>query len=136
MVRWSNSKNISPNKLNAFFKVIGWSNRSKIKWSKVLRKSNYVVSAWDKTNLIGLGRIVEDGVMCMFYDIGVHPNYRGKGIGNEIMCKLIAKVKNKSYASIGLFAWEKNPDNIKFYEKHGFKKVPTGMELTKYMERE
>jgi len=47
-------------------------------------------------------------------------------------------VKNKGYASIGLFAWEPNMAvNIPFYaERFGFECVPTGMELTRYMRRE
>ncbi len=74
--------------------------------------------------------------MCMFYDIGVHPDYQRKGIGTNIMQVLIDEVKDKNYASIGLFAWEYNPQNMPFYEKFGFKKVGTGMELLKYMKRE
>lgn len=50
--------------------------------------------------------------------------------------RLIGKVKNKGYVSIGLFAWEKNPKNIPFYNKFGFKKASTGMELEKHMIRE
>ena len=83
--------------------------------------------------LIGLGRILEDGIMCMFYGIGIHPDFQKKGIGTKIMKILIEKVKDKGYTSIGLFAWEKNPGNIRFYEKFGFRKTPTGMELFRYM---
>ena len=49
---------------------------------------------------------------------------------------LIDKIKDKKYVSIGLFAWEQNPGNMHFYEKIGFKKVKTGMELEKYMKPE
>ena len=86
--------------------------------------------------LIGFGRILEDGVMCMFYDIGVHPDYQRGGVGKKIMEYLIDKVKDKRYVSIGLFAWEENPANIPFYENFGFEKVGTGMELVKFMKRE
>ena len=63
------------------------------------------------------------------------PKYQGKGIGTVIMKKLIQRVKNKRYASIGVFAWEKNPENLRFYKKFGFEHVG-GMELTHYMRRE
>ena len=45
---------------------------------------------------------------------------------------LINKVKDKRYASIGLFAWDGNPVNEPFYESLGFERT-SGMELVKYM---
>lgn len=91
---------------------------------------------WDGEKLVGLGRILEDGVMCMFYDIGVHPDYQRRRIGSKILNRLISKVKNKNYASIGLFVWEENSANIPFYQEHGFERVKTGMELVRHMQRE
>ena len=79
---------------------------------------------------------MEDGTMCMFYDIGIHPDHQKKGIGTRLMQILIDQVKDKQYTSIGLFAWEQNPGNIRFYKKFGFKRASTGMELVKYMKRE
>ncbi len=132
----SNSKDIPIEKLNKLFEAIGWKRGSIKKWKKVLSVSSYVVAAFDGETLVGFGRILEDGVMCMFYDIMVHPDYQNQGIGTKIMQNLIDKVKDKGYASIGLFAWDKNPQNISFYKKFGFEKVDTGMELVKYMTRE
>lgn len=129
-------KLLDPEKLNTLFSHIGWGKRTNEKWLEVLSKSSFVYSLWDEENLIGLGRIMEDGVMCMFYDIAVVPTYQGKGIGRRVMENLIDQVKDKKYASIGLFAWEENPNNIPFYEKFGFEKQTSGMELVKYMVRE
>lgn len=132
MIIYSESKDISIDKLHALFQAIGWK-RDKSKWPKVLEESTHIVCSYDGDTLVGFGRILEDGVMCMFYDISVHPDYRRKGIGTSIMKKLIDKVKDKGYASIGLFAWKENPDNISFYEKFGFEKASGGMELKKFM---
>ena len=131
----SEDKNIPVSKLNELFQKIGWE-RNPQTWPLVLEKSSFVISAWASNELIGFGRIMEDGVMCMFYDIGVDPSFQKRGVGTKIMEKLISKVKNKHYVSIGLFTWEENPSNISFYEKFGFEKVGTGMELVKYMKRE
>ena len=128
-------KTIEAEKLDALFKAIGWKPRGESKWKEVLSKSSFVYSLYDGNDLIGFGRILEDSIMCMFYDIGVHPNYERRGIGTRIMQKLIDKVKYKGYASIGLFAWDKNPKNIQFYEKFGYK-LTKGMELIKYMKPE
>ena len=92
-------------------------------------------TAWDGSRLVATGRIMEDGMMCMFYDIGIHPDYQRQGIGARILEELIDRVKDKGYASIGLFAWEENPANIPFYEKFGFIRT-SGMELTKHMRPE
>lgn len=135
MIIYSDSKEIPTEKLDALFQTIGWK-RDLLKWPKVLEKSTHVVCAYDGDTLVGFGRVLEDGVMCMFYDMCVHPDYRGKGVGTRIIEKLIDIVKNKGYASIGLFAWEKNPDNISFYKKFGFEKASGGMELRKYMTAE
>lgn len=132
---FSDSEGVSVEKLNKLFQVIGWK-RDPAKWQKIFEKSTYIVTAYSQNTLVGFGRIMEDGVMCMFYDICVHPDYQNKGIGTKIMEMLIDKVKDKGYVSIGLFAWEGNPENISFYESLGFEKVSTGMELVKHMVRE
>ena len=131
------TKNIDPEKLGTLWTAIGWKLRDRKKWIEVLSKSSFVCSVWNKNNLVGFGRILEDGIMCMFYDIAVHPDFQGKHkIGPTIMKILISQVKNKKYASIGLFSWEPNEkNNLKFYERFGFK-IVKGMELIKYMERE
>lgn len=130
------TKKIETKQLDSLFAAIGWRKRGVKRWKEVLSKSGFTLSVWDKKNLVGFGRIVEDGVMCMFYDIGVHPKYQRKGTGTIIMKRLIKQVKGKRYASIGLFSWDKNPENIPFYEKFGFQRAGTGMELVRYMRRE
>ena len=122
--------------LDRLFVAIGWKARGAEKWQEVLSKSTFVVTLWNEKQLVGLGRILEDGVMCMFYDIGIHPEYQGRGFGRQIMQALIDHVKDRSYASIGLFAWEENPANIPFYKKFGFECMTSGMELVRYMKRE
>jgi|SRR3989338_3744448 len=134
-VRISTSKNVDARQLDNLWRSI-WIRRGVAKWKEVLSKSRFVCSAWDGKKLVGFGRIVEDGTMCMFYDIAVHPEYRRKGVGTRIMNELVRKIKKKKYASIGLFAWKENPANISFYKKFGFVRVATGMELVKLMKKE
>ena len=71
--------------LDSLWNAIGWRQRGQEKWKKVLSKSYFMYTAWDGNRLIGTGRITEDGIMCMFYDIGVHPDYQRKGIGARIL---------------------------------------------------
>src|SRR3989344_6781679 len=107
---------VDTQKLDALWKAIGWIPRGNDKWREVLSKSYFFVTAWDGAELIGTGRILDDGIMCMFYDIGVHRNFRRTGVGSKIMETLIARIRDKGYASIGLFAWEEDPANMPFYE--------------------
>lgn len=134
-IRESMDKKIDLDQLDDLWEAIGWGRRGGKKWKEVLSKSRHVYSLWDGKQLVGFGRIVEDGIMCMFYDIAVHPERQGTGLGKMIMDNLITQVKGKKYASIGLFAWDKNPSNVPFYEKFGFEKS-TGMELKRHMKPE
>lgn len=82
--------------------------------------------------MVGFGRILEDGAMCMFYDIVVHRDYQGKGIGKMIMNNLLDFIKDKNYISVSLFAWPENKDFLlPFYKKFGFELFETGMRLKK-----
>lgn len=122
-------KEIDYTNLNYLTNSVGWGNRSEEKWKQILSKSTYIISAWDKNKLIGFGRIVEDGTMCMVYDIAVLPEFQSKGIGSELMKNIMKEIKKYSFDSVGLFAWDKNPQNIKFYNKFGFKQIGYGMKL-------
>lgn len=129
----STKKDLNGEQINALRFSVGWcAKRSEEKWREILDKSSFVYSVFDRDKLVGVGRIVEDGVMCMFYDIVVHKDYQGRGIGKMIMNNLLAFTKDKKYNSISLFA---DPDNkeflLPFYNKFGFELFETGMRLKK-----
>ncbi|MDD5568983.1 MAG: GNAT family N-acetyltransferase [Candidatus Pacebacteria bacterium] len=124
------SKKIDIDQIRFLRKSIGWQPRSEKKWKEILSKSSFVYSVWDGKKLIGMGRLVEDGVMCMLYDVVVHKNYQGKGIGKLIINKLVDQTKGKKYCLIALFT---NKDKVKFYKKLGFEVATVAMELNKYI---
>lgn len=126
--RDSINKNIDINQIRLLRKSIGWQPRSEKKWKEILSKSSFVYSVWDGKRLIGMGRLVEDGIMCMLYDIVVHKNYQGEGIGKIIVNKLVEQTKNKKYCSIALFT---DKDKVKFYKKLGFEIAIVAMEYNK-----
>lgn len=128
-ITYSTSTMFDLNKLDDLTESVGWGRRGLNAWQRIMDMSSLFVTAWHEHELVGLGRILEDGVMCMVYDIATHPDYRKRGIGTRIMQRILEEVRSKEFASVGLFAWDKNPTNISFYEKLGFKRVDFGMKL-------
>ena len=129
-----NKNALSYGEISTLTDLVGWGKDfypTETKWKKVVSASSYIAYARDGNELIAFGRILEDGIMCMFYDIAIHPKYQSKGIGKALMNHLISKIRDEGYISIGLFVWDGNPTAIKFYEKLGFEQV-VGMELKKY----
>ena len=122
--------------LDELFQAIGWRPRGAQKWTQVLSRSSCITSAWQDERLVGFARLLEDGVMCMVYDFGVLPNCQGQGIGTAMMQQLIEFVQGRGYASIGLWAWTQNPNNLPFYSKVGFIPEAGGMELKRLMNPE
>ena len=86
--------------------------------------------------IIGIGRLIGDAAIywCLV-DIWVLPEYQGKGIGKNIVSKLIEYAKNNSIpgTSISVFLMAAH-DKEGFYEKCGFLRRPhswegAGMEM-------
>ncbi|MEI6835529.1 MAG: GNAT family N-acetyltransferase [Candidatus Falkowbacteria bacterium] len=126
-------KDLNTEQIDSLMDSVGWTDhKGEKKWREILSKSSFVYSIYDGKKMVGFGRILEDGAMCMFYDIVVHSDYQGKGIGKMIMNNLLDFVKDKNYISVSLFAWPKNKDFLlPFYKKFGFELFETGMRLKK-----
>lgn len=60
-------------------------------------------------------------------NIGVHPDYRSKGIGNQLMDKAAEYAKEKGFSRMYVAAYWLNKRAIKFYESCGFSMM--GVEL-------
>lgn len=83
-------------------------------------KSLYWVTMYSKQRLIAMGRVVGDGEMYFYVqDVLVHPEYQGKGHGDEIMGSIDRYLCKKCGpgATIGLLA-AKGKEG--FYRKFGY----------------
>lgn len=129
----STKKDLDIDQLDSLMDSVGWrEHRGEEKWQEILSKSAFVYSVSDGNKMIGFGRILEDGLMCMIYDVMVHNEYQGKGIGKMIMNNLLEYTKDKGYASVSLFAWPENKDYLlPFYKKFGFEVFETAMRQNK-----
>jgi GNAT superfamily N-acetyltransferase len=95
-----------------------------------LRHSWFDVTAYEDGRLVGMGRIVGDGVLhALLVDVVVEPSHQSRGIGTGIVRCLVVECRRHRIADVQLFcARGKRP----FYEHLGFTARPEnapGMEL-------
>ncbi|KAB2331107.1 GNAT family N-acetyltransferase [Cytobacillus depressus] len=117
----------NPDQLYLLYNHDGWNDFLKLPKEtlhKAMLQSWCVVSAYDGEQLIGTGRIISDGVINGYLcGLIVHPDYRNKGIGKELVRRLVGKGKNANLY-VQLFSEEKNAS---YYEKLGFEIFTVGM---------
>ena len=115
----------------------GWGKLSEKQGEEALKNSLLTIAVMDEGQVIGMGRLVGDGVcICYVQDLVILPSYQGKGIGKAIMERLIAYAKEhgipETHLTLGLFAAK---GKEAFYQKLGFSTRPNenrgpGMELS------
>jgi GNAT superfamily N-acetyltransferase len=115
-----------PQQYMRLFETTGWNKVYKVslrEFPKLLKKSWYVVSAYDKLELVAVGRLVSDGVLyAMIYDMIVDPSYQNKGVGTVILEKLVKRCEARGIRDIQLFSAK---GKSSFYFKRGFIERPT-----------
>ena len=104
---------------------VGWLLFAKEQMEKALKNSVYTVVAVDDGKTVGMGRLLGDGMYYLMVDVVVCPAYQKKGIGRNIMNRLVDYVNRETpiggRSSIQLIA-EKGKEP--FYEALGFKRIP------------
>lgn len=115
----------------------GWGELLEQQAQDALKNSLCTIAVMDQGQVIGMGRLVGDGVsICYVQDLVILPQYQGKGIGKSIMERLIAYTKEhgipETNLTVGLFAAKGKEE---FYQKLGFTIRPNenrgaGMELS------
>jgi ribosomal protein S18 acetylase RimI-like enzyme len=89
---------------------------------KAFEASHTTVFLYCDAQLIGFGRAISDGAyQAAIYDCAVDPAYQGKGLGKIILQNLMESI---SHCNVILYA---SPGKERFYQKHGFRKMKTGM---------
>ncbi|MCX7816919.1 MAG: GNAT family N-acetyltransferase [Syntrophales bacterium] len=89
---------------------------------KAFENSYAVVFVFYGESLVGLGRAISDGVyQAAIYDVAVVPEFQGRGIGTEIMERILKKI---SHCNVILYA---NIGKEGFYTRWGFRPLRTAM---------
>lgn len=109
----------------ALYASTGW-DEEKTKTKELLydaiKNSWYIVSAFSNEALIGFGRVISDGKLHAFIvDLIISPEYKLKGIGTEILVRLLNQTKNAGINDIQLFCAK---DKKEFYLKNNFIERP------------
>jgi N-acetylglutamate synthase-like GNAT family acetyltransferase len=103
------------------FNTTGWNeeyNFSNTDLKKAISNSWYYISVYKKNKLIGFGRIISDGIHhALIVDLIILPDLQGKGIGGQLLERLINKCTGCNIRDIQLFSAK---DKYSFYEKYKF----------------
>jgi ribosomal protein S18 acetylase RimI-like enzyme len=92
MITYTDSHDINLDQLSVLFNSAGWERRTadRARLAQLVRGSLWVVSALDDGQLVGFARAVSDGATNAYIStVAVLPDYQGRGIGKEIMRRLL-----------------------------------------------
>ena len=111
------NKPVSVKALADLRESVGW-NRMESEYKNPLLTSYYHIAVYEKEALIGYIDCVSNGVTDAYIqDLMVRPDYQGRGIGTDLMEKMIDYLKNKHIYMISVVFDE----SLKaFYKKFGF----------------
>ncbi|GAA2759401.1 GNAT family N-acetyltransferase [Actinopolymorpha rutila] len=111
----------TPHEHRSLSEAVGWGHA--FAWDAIpasLAASTTGVVVYDRADLVGMGRVIGDGVFFFYVqDIAVRPDHQGRGVGHEITRRLVARIDEIAppKAFIGLFAAGQASD---LYARHGF----------------
>ena len=109
-------------------KTADWKDISKRQAKAGLKNSVYVLSARLNGKTVGMARIVGDrGYVLLIVDVIVLPELRGKGIGTQMMERLMAHVHNSIKDGEGVMVQLMSAKGREaFYGRFGFTLRPNG----------
>ncbi|MGE6259129.1 GNAT family N-acetyltransferase [Heyndrickxia sporothermodurans] len=112
--------------LQLLYESLGWNslNLSIEELEKMCKQSWYTIYAFDDKQLIGMGRVISDGVITgIICGLCVLPDYQSKGVGKEMLNQLVIHCeKNRVIPQLMCL------DSLEpFYNNSGFKRFSIGM---------
>jgi len=119
----------------------GWLALSPAQVESALHNSAFLVAARDGERAVGMTRLLTDGgYIAVVLDVVVLPEYRGRGIGREMMSRAVQHIKDSLQPGEHSYTLLTSaPGKEGFYEKMGFHQVPNegeGAGLVMRMARE
>ena len=126
---FSTERDLDLYELEELCDAVGWSRRPLRKVKKAIQHSFLVVTMWEQRGaqrrLIGFSRATSDHAFnATIWDVVVHPDFQGKGMGKALMKYMIKKLRGEDISNITLFA---DPQVVNFYRNLGFMSDPEGI---------
>ncbi|MGG0337485.1 GNAT family N-acetyltransferase [Priestia aryabhattai] len=112
--------------LQNLYDFLGW-NSLKLtvhELEQMCNQSWYAIYAFNEKKMVGMGRVISDGVVIgIICGVSVLPNYQTKGIGKEMLNRIIQHCEQNRVIPQLLCV-----ENLEsYYESFGFKKFSIGM---------
>ena len=94
-IRYSDDAKPPISDVLALYRSVDWSSADKPEaLHKGLLGSHSLITAWDEATLVGLGNAISDGHLVVYFPhMVVHPDYQGRGIGTELMKRMMARYR-------------------------------------------
>ena len=119
-IQYSEARDLPLKSVVALYRANEWSAAEKPELlHKALLASHSLVTAWDNDTLVGLGNAISDGYLVVYYPhLLVLPEYQRRGIGTEIMRRLVAR-----YPGFHQHMIVADGRALDFYRKCGFERA-------------
>lgn len=122
--------------ISSLYESAGWFDYTEDleKLEEAFKNSLKIISAWHEEKLIGLIRVVGDGLTIIYIqDIVVLPEYQGNGIGRGLIYSVLDEYKDVKQK---ILISEDRDSSIEFYKNIGFKSIDTynGVAFVNYIE--
>lgn len=127
-------KNINLKQLINLYQSVGWTAYTEKPelLQQAVHNSLYVLGAFDHDQLIGLIRVVGDGLTIIYIqDLLVLPAYQNQGIGSTLINKVRKEFRHVRQQ---VLLTMEEPETRAFYEKNGFTSCDQGELVAFYHE--
>lgn len=111
--------------LSTLYRIAPLGDKPPAALATVFGNSRFMCFAYAGDTLAGAGRVLADGLDAAYIaDVAVHPDHQGRGLGTEIIRRLVALADG--HKKIILYA---NPGTEPFYRRLGFLRMNTAMAI-------
>jgi GNAT superfamily N-acetyltransferase len=119
-MKYTEDRNLPVDQVVALYKANDWSSANKPDLLlNALKNSHYLISAWDRDRLVGVGNAISDGFLVVYYPhLLVLPDYQGRGVGTEIM-----NIMKRKYSGFHMHMLAVDSRAMGFYKKCGFERA-------------